>query len=114
YGIDIDPRAAQLAALALVLKARERSRRFFQPEQQVQPHVIALENVRFDQEELLEYVRALNLGSLFDASVLQLPTQFEQATTFGSLIQPALHAAALAELQRAIAAADVSGQLLLS
>jgi hypothetical protein len=114
YGIDIDPRAVQLAELALVLKARERSRRFFQPELLVQPQVIALEDVRFDAGELPEYVRALDLGPLFDEPVTALLGQFEQATTFGSLIQPVLQAQAIAALVRSIEAKDVGGQLLLS
>jgi hypothetical protein len=37
HGLEICPRAAQLAELALVFKAREKSRRFFQPEHLVRP-----------------------------------------------------------------------------
>lgn len=114
YGVDIDLRAGQLAALALVLKARERSRRFFQPEQRVRPHVTALEDVWFAPGELREYVRALDLGPLFDEPVLRLLGQFEQATTFGSLMQPVLGADDIAQLRQAIDAKDVGGQLLLS
>lgn len=114
HGVDIDPRAAQLAMLALVLKARERSRRFFQPEALVRPWVIALQDVRFDEGELPEYVRAIDLGPLFDGPVLELLRQFEQATTFGSLIQPVLDARDIGRLRDTIREKDVGGHLLLS
>jgi hypothetical protein len=64
-GVDIDPRAAQLASLALVLKAREKARRLFQPEVRVRPNVIALQDVRFEPGELREKVKAHDLGALF-------------------------------------------------
>jgi hypothetical protein len=62
YGLDICPRAAQLAGLALALKAREQSRRFFQPGQLVQPQIIELQDVRFEAGELNDYIEALGLG----------------------------------------------------
>ncbi|MDQ3607012.1 MAG: BREX-1 system adenine-specific DNA-methyltransferase PglX [Gemmatimonadota bacterium] len=114
YGVDIDPRAAQLASLALALKAREKSHRFFQPDQLVQPHVIALQDVRFEERELGEYVRALDLGELFDQPVLDLLRQFEEATTFGSLIQPVLGERQIQQLRRQIEAKELGGELFLS
>ena len=114
YGVDIDPRAAQLASLALVLKAREKSRRFFAPDKLEHPHVIALQNVRLGEPELLEYVRALDLGDLFNKPVLDLLAQFENATTFGSLIQPALGEQEITKLRRQIEAKDLGGELFLS
>src|SRR5690606_36123426 len=72
YGVDIDPGAARLATLALDLKARERSRRFYQPEVRVRPNIIAVRDVRIEPGELREYVRALDLGPLFDEPVLEL------------------------------------------
>jgi hypothetical protein len=114
YGVDIDPRAAQLASLALVLKAREKSRRFFQREQLMQPHVIALEDVHFSERELREYVTALDLGELFDQPVLALLGQFEEATTFGSLIQPVLGGQAIQQLRRQIETKELGSELFLS
>jgi hypothetical protein len=114
YGVDIDPRAAQLASLALVLKAREKSRRFFQPGQLVRPQVIALQDVRFTESELREYVRTLDLGALFDQPVLELLRQFEDATTFGSLIQPVLGEQEIQQLRRRIEAKELGGELFLS
>lgn len=113
YGVDIDPRAAQLAALALMLKARERSRRFFQPEVRVRPNIIAMRDVRFEPRELGEYVRALDLGPLFDEPVLELMGQFEHATTFGSLIQPALGEKDIQQLRRRIEEKELGSELFL-
>ena len=52
HGLEICPRAAQLAELALVFKAREKSRRFFQPEHLVRPHSLELRDVHFADNEL--------------------------------------------------------------
>jgi hypothetical protein len=114
YGVEIDPRAAQLAELALILKARERSRQFFQPGVLVQPHVIALQDVRFDTSELRDYVQALDLGPLFNEPVRRLLTQFQEATTFGSLIQPVLGAQDIEQLRRTILQKNVGSQLFLT
>jgi hypothetical protein len=51
-----------VSTLAVVLKAREKSRLFYQSGQLVEPHVIALQDVRFEERELREYIRALDLG----------------------------------------------------
>ncbi|MCI0392590.1 MAG: BREX-1 system adenine-specific DNA-methyltransferase PglX, partial [Acidobacteria bacterium] len=114
HGVDICPRAAQLASLALVLKAREKSRRFFQPDKLAQPRILALQDVRFDEGDLREYIRALKLGELFNQPVMRLMRHFEQATTFGSLIQPCLGEAEIAFIRRAIEDKDLGGQLFLS
>ncbi len=113
YGLDICPRAAQLAGLALVLKARAKSRRFFQPEHLVRPHIIELRDVRFAENELRDYSQALGLGDLFHQPMLRLLHQFEEAKTFGSLIQPCLDEQAIANARRAIETKDVEGQLFL-
>jgi type II restriction/modification system DNA methylase subunit YeeA len=114
YGIDIDARAAQLAELALVFKAREKSRRFSQAEQLVRPQIIELQEVRFTDAELREYIRALDLGALFNAPLLALLHQFEEVKTFGSLIRPCLDERAIADVRRAVEAKDLGGQLFLS
>ena len=114
YGVDIDPRAAQLASLALVLKAREKARRFFQPDQLTQPHVIALQDMHFEEWELREYVRALDLGELFNQPVFELLGQFRYATTLGSLIQPVLHGREILKLKEQIEEKDLGGELFLS
>ena len=113
YGLDICPRAAQLAALALVLKAREQSRRFFQLGQLVQPQIIELQDVRFDEGELNDYIEALNLGELFDSNLFKLLHQFEEAKNFGSLIQPCLDERTIANVRRTTEAKDLGGQFFL-
>jgi hypothetical protein len=113
HGLEICPRAAQLAELALVFKAREKSRRFFQPEHLVRPRIIELRDVRFAENELRDYIHALGLGDLFHQPVLTLLHQFGEAKNFGSLIQPCLDERAIADLRRAIEAKDLGGQLFL-
>jgi hypothetical protein len=113
HGLEICPRAAQLAELALVFKAREKSRRFFQPEHLVRPRIIELRDVRFAENELRDYIHALGLGDLFNQPMLRLLHQFEEAKNFGSLIQPCLDERAIADARRAIEAKDLGGQLFL-
>ncbi|MFZ4791471.1 MAG: BREX-1 system adenine-specific DNA-methyltransferase PglX [Candidatus Competibacteraceae bacterium] len=113
HGLEICPRAAQLAGLALVFKAREKSRRFFQPEYLVRPNIIELCDVRFAENELRDYSHALGLGDLFDQPLLNLLHQFEEAKNFGSLIQPCLDVRTIAFVREAIEAKDLGGQLFL-
>jgi len=113
YGLEICPRAAQLAELALVFKAREKSRRFFQPEYLVRPNIIELRDVSFAENELQDYINDLGLGEIFNQPMLRLLHQFEDAKNFGSLIQPCLDERAIAEVRRAIEAKDLDGQLFL-
>lgn len=113
HGLEVCPRAAQLAELALVLKAREKSRRFFQPEQLVCPKTFELQDVCFEEDELNTYIEALDLGELFDQDLLKLFHQFEEAKNFGSLIQPCLDERSIANARRPINAKELSGQLFL-
>ncbi|MDB6134350.1 MAG: putative type restriction enzyme methylase subunit [Verrucomicrobiales bacterium] len=113
HGLEICPRAAQLAELALVFKARQKSRRFFQPEHLVRPRIIELRDVRFGEDELHDYTHTLRLGDLFNQPVLRLLHQFEEAKTFGSLIQPCFDERAIADLSRAIEAKELGGHLFL-
>jgi hypothetical protein len=111
YGLEICPRAAQLAQFALVCKAREISRTAFRTP--IQPQVICLQDISFEENELKEYIDALKLGSLFSQPVLKQMHQFEQATNFGSLIQPCLDEKAIQELQEAIEGKELGSQLFL-
>ena len=113
YGLEICPRAAQLAELALVFKAREKSRRFFQPEHLVQPHVIELRDVRFEEDELRDYIHTLGLGDLFTQDVLKLLHQFENAKNPGSLIMPCLDEQTIADLRSTIEEKHLGDQLFL-
>ena len=84
-----------MAAFALVMKAREKYRRFFR--KPVQPNICVLENIKFTDGELKTYMDELG-RDLFTAnpslrSRTGLETmlhQFEEADNFGSLIRPAV------------------------
>ena len=113
YGLEICPRAAQLAELALVFKAREQSRRFFQSEQLVRPQIIELQDIQLEDGELNEYIEALNLGEQFNPSLFQLLRQFEEAKNFGSLIRPCIDERDIANFHLSIKAKEHENQLLL-
>ncbi len=92
YGSDICPRAAQLAELALVFKAREKFRRFFQPDQIFRPHIIELQHVIFADGELSTYFKTIGIQpSTLHAALIKLLYQFEETNNFGALIQPCLN-----------------------
>ena len=85
FGLDIDPRAAQLAAFALTMKARSYYSRFLR--KPVAPHVMALENVSEDT-----IAQAVKLPLTIDGKKLEKTTDLSlhlltQADNFGSLIQ---------------------------
>ena len=91
HGLEICPRAAQLAELALVFKAREKSRRFFQSDHLVRPNITELQDIRFDDAELQAYFKALGRQpSALHPQLAKLLYQFEETKNFGSLIQPCL------------------------
>jgi type II restriction/modification system DNA methylase subunit YeeA len=105
YGVEIDQRAGALAAFALVMKAREKDKRFFtrksqpdasardsssiqNPKSQIQnPNVCVLENIKFDQQELSDYIEQL-APDLFTDGIRGVVNQWEEADNFGSLIRP--------------------------
>lgn len=135
FGLEIDDRAAQLAAFALMMKARADDRRIF--DQGVQPQVRAL--VQTDGMDAADIAAALNVsgtkealppGQLFETEdnlftraastavrlqctsltdVAALVDLFQHAKTFGSLIQmpPAL-AARLPQIEQRCR--EVAGQ----
>lgn len=114
YGLDICPRAAQLATLALVFKAREKSRRFFLPEHLVRPHILELRDVCFQDNELSGYFKALDIQpSALNPQLTKLLYQFEEAKNFGSLIRPYLDERAIVEVRHAIKAKDLGSQIFL-
>ncbi|MGB5733971.1 MAG: DNA methyltransferase, partial [Thiohalocapsa sp.] len=82
YGLDIDPRAAQLAGFALMMKAREDDRRVL--ERGVGLNVMALE-----ESGTLSSEQVGKLGSEegIAGAVDELVELFRHARTFGSLIQ---------------------------
>lgn len=85
FGIEIDKRAGQLAYFALMMKAREKSKRFFR--KHTNPNICILENVSFDQDEL---AKVYNLFDKPTLNLMDLMNQFEHADILGSLITPAI------------------------
>ena len=109
FGIEIDERAGELAAFALTMKARAKQRRFFN--KGIKPNLCVLENVKFDADELSEYVGFIG-RDLFTVPMQTTLRQFDEADNFGSLIRPDV--TDVAEMLRTLEAKDVSGQLFLS
>lgn len=112
HGIEIDERAGALAAFALTMKATGRRKRFLRQAGRdgVQPNICVLENVRFKDEELTDYVREVG-RDLFTADLCTTLGQFREAKNFGSLIVPELKD--LAELRRVIAEKQFESNLFL-
>jgi len=109
YGIEIDERAGELAAFALSMKARQKSRRFLN--KPVEPNICVLENVKIEPENLKEYVKHVGID-LFSADVLTTLNQFEEADNFGSLIIPATNDAG--EVLKALSQKNMEGEMFLS
>lgn len=117
YGIEIDERAAELAAFALSMKALKGNpddegnnrRRFFR--NPIKPNICRLENITFNDAELDEYFDFVG-RDLFTQDLRNTLKEFEEADNFGSLIQPTLKNAA--DILSVLEAKDVSGQLFLA
>ena len=117
YGIEIDERAAELAAFALSMKALKGNplddsnnrRRFFR--NPIKPNICRLENVTFKEDELDEYIEFVG-RDLFTQDLRATLKEFEEADNFGSLIQPTLENAE--DILATLEAKDVSGQLFLT
>jgi len=85
YGLDICPRAAQLAAFSLLMKGREDDRRLL--ERGIQLNVMALQDSTGLNVERLAAGVDLSAAGVSRADVRMLAELFIHATTFGSLIQ---------------------------
>ena len=94
YGLEIDDRAAQLAAFALMMKVRADDRRIFA--NGVQPHVLAIQESKgLNAQQITEALNRLldvgetqgQKGEIAQDDVAQLIGLFEHGKTFGSLIR---------------------------
>lgn len=115
YGIEIDERAAELAAFALTMKAikgdpqnegNNRRRFFLNP---VEPNICRLKKVSFADEELDSYINFAGRG-IFTPELRETLKQFEEADNFGSLIQPA--ASNVSDVFESLSELDWSNELL--
>lgn len=79
YGIEIDKRASQLSYFALMIKAREKYRRFFSLG--VEPNICVLEPVHVEDRE-----RDTLFSVFHDANLDSLLTRYESANILGFLI----------------------------
>ncbi len=84
FGIEIDKRAADLAAFALTMKARRRDRHFFN--KNIQPNICVLNKIAFQGDELHRYVEDAGQDVL-SLPVINILKQFEEVDNFGSLIR---------------------------
>lgn len=84
YGYEIDERAAQLASFSILMKARSHYRRLFRVT--LQPNILCYRDLNLSDDEIKAVFKELNLvlseDLLFDLQCMQ------QATNYGSLIQP--------------------------
>ena len=121
YGIEIDERAAELAAFALTMKAMKGNpaddsnnrRRFFR--NPIKPNICRLEKIQFTENELDEYIAYISEEpgkNLFTPELRTTLTQFEEADNFGSLIQPELKD--IDNVLLSIKAVNVENQLFLA
>jgi len=85
YGIEIDKRAGQLAYFALMMKARERSRRILR--KGITPNICILQKIVFEKEELPNVINLFENPSL---TIMDLMKDFENADILGSLITPSI------------------------
>ena len=81
YGIEIDPRAGALAAFALTMKAVATAQVF--PQEPVEPNVCVLDPISFSPDEI-DYLVTKDGDRHAEEAFWN---QFEEADTFGSLIQ---------------------------
>lgn len=116
YGIEIDERAAELAAFALTMKAvkgnpfdeSNNRRRFFR--NPIKPNICRLENISFTENELDEYISFVG-DDLFTQDLKETLKQFEEADNFGSLIAPAI--TNVDDVRTTLNSKNVSGELFL-
>jgi len=132
FGLEIDDRAAQLAAFALMMKARADDRRIFDSE--AKPNVVALqdsqgmnaadltlslnapvskedvpteylfEEIQEEKDGLFSKKALAEKGFVSQGDIANLLALFENAKTFGSLIQiPPKLAAKLPEIEKRLA-----------
>lgn len=114
YGFEIDERAAQLAGMALMMKARSYQRRFFKKGEAPQPHILCFQDLKLDDKQLTATLSSLN--EKFTESLRHDLSHLRQATNLGSLIVPHTGASEVRSLldqiegQQQSSQADLFGQ----
>ncbi|WP_428912067.1 BREX-1 system adenine-specific DNA-methyltransferase PglX [Niallia sp. Krafla_26] len=83
FGLDIDDRAAQLASFAILMKAREKSRRIFRKKVSINIYSIQESNL-FEKEGIVEL---LGKNDTEKTEVKQILDTFIDAKNFGAILQ---------------------------
>ena len=86
YGFEIDERAAQLAAMALMMKARSYQRRFFKKGEVPQPHILCFQDLKLDGKQTAAVLAGI--GTKPSEELLHDLKDMRQVTNLGSLIVP--------------------------
>ena len=98
FGYEIDERAAQLASFSVLMKARSYYRRLFR--EAIQPNILCYQDLRLSNEEIKTAFQELDMDLSDDLNDdLQC---MQQATNYGSLIQPKTPAAELKRLEQVL------------
>src|SRR5690625_2700734 len=109
-GYEIDERAAQLASFSILMKARSYYRRLFR--KSIQPHILCFQDLRLTADEIEAAFAALdheiNDDLKHDLQCMQ------QATNFGSLIQPRTSSSELKTLKEILQEKKETDDLFLS
>ncbi|BAU29736.1 N-6 DNA methylase [Aneurinibacillus soli] len=82
YGLDIDKRAVQMTSFALMMKAREKSRRFFRKAKELKLNVAEFIDARFPSEDS---INLLCMTSQQKEEIKEVISAFSNAKQFGSL-----------------------------
>ncbi len=101
HGFEIDERAAQLAGLAILMKAREYQRRLFRKSDVPEPNITCFEDLTLSDEEIKTTLKSAEVD--YSDELLHDLKNMQQATNFGSLIVP--HAS-VQEINQANAACE--------
>ncbi|WP_428236544.1 BREX-1 system adenine-specific DNA-methyltransferase PglX [Gracilimonas sp.] len=101
HGFEIDERAAQLAGLAILMKAREHQRRLFRKSDVPEPNITCFEDLALSDEEIKATLKSAGVKT--SDELLNDLQNMQQATNFGSLIVPR---ASLQEIQQAKTACE--------
>lgn len=104
FGMEIDERAANLAAFALTMKARGKYRRFFRKGRQVQPNVQRITPEYFADDEVTKLNDLYHVT--FDTDTWNT---YQNADTYGSLIQPPADLVSLLPLAGAVEHSETEG-----
>jgi type II restriction/modification system DNA methylase subunit YeeA len=114
FGLEIDDRAAQLAAFALMMKARADDRRIFDSD--AKPNIVAIQESKGGPKEAEEIAYAIcgdeSANAELHNAICQVHALFENGKTFGSLIQvPPTLAAKLPEIEKRLHESRIHGDL---